>query len=117
PPLPPVLFAHVTCVTATLSAAVPEIVSDETFVAYVAPDVGPVMVTAGGEVSGALNVTVSVAVAALFAASRAVTAMTLVPGCNTIPLADHVVVPDAIPEPPRSLAHVTCVTPTLSDDV
>ncbi len=48
------------------------------------------------------------------AASRAVTVSTLIPVCSTMPLADQVVVPAAVPLPPRSLLHVTCVTPTLS---
>jgi hypothetical protein len=34
-----------------------------------------------------------------------------------IPLAVQVVVPVAVPLPPRSLTHVTCVTPTASDAV
>jgi len=41
----------------------------------------------------------------------------LVPACNAIPLADQLVVPVAVPLPPRLLLHVTCVTPTLSDAV
>src|SRR5712691_935983 len=73
-----------------------------------------VIATAGPVVSGAVYVTVKVAVPALLAASRAVTVSTLLPGCNTIPLADHVVVPVAVPLPPALLLHVTCVTPMLS---
>jgi hypothetical protein len=73
-----------------------------------------VIATTGGDVSATLYVTVNVAVATLLAASWAVTVTTFAPGCSTIPLTDHAVVPVAVPEPPRSLAHVTCVTATLS---
>src|SRR5215203_2337499 len=51
--------------------------------------------------------------AALPAASRAVIVMTLAPLCSAM-VALQVVVPIAVPLPPRSLAHVTCVTPTAS---
>jgi hypothetical protein len=57
---------------------------------------------------------VRVAVPVLLAASRAVTVSTLVPGCSTMPLTDQLVVPAAVPLPPRLLAQETCVTPTLS---
>src|SRR3990172_6494978 len=69
------------------------------------------MVTVGGVASAS---TVSVAVPVLPAASRAVTVSTLVPGWRVIPLADQVVVPVAVPLPPRSFAQVTRVTPMLS---
>jgi hypothetical protein len=59
-------------------------------------------------------VTVNVSVRVLPAASRAVIVMTLDPPSSVIPLALHEVVPIAVPLPPRSLAHVTCVTPTAS---
>src|SRR2546429_8762078 len=72
------------------------------------------MVTVGGVVS---TVTVSVAVAVLPAASCAVTVSTFVPSWRAIPLAVQLVVPLAVPLPPRLLAHVTWVTPTLSDAV
>src|SRR2546430_6041516 len=48
------------------------------------------------------------------AASRAVTVRTLAPAWRTMPLADQLVVPAAMPLPPRLFAHVTCVTPTAS---
>jgi hypothetical protein len=48
------------------------------------------------------------------AASRAVTVRTFAPDCRGIPLAVQVVVPLAVPPPPRSFAQVTAVTPTLS---
>ena len=54
------------------------------------------------------------AVETLFAASRAVTVMTFMPVWSAMPAADQVDVPAATPEPPRSLAHETSVTPTLS---
>jgi len=53
------------------------------------------------------SVTVTRAEAVLAAASRAVTVSTLVPGWRTIPLAVQLVVPVAVPPPPRWLAHVT----------
>src|SRR5690348_8998676 len=80
----------------------------------VAPAAGAVRLTAGGVVSG-VYVTVNVAVPALLAASFAVTVSTFVPDCSTIPLTDQLVVPVAVPLPPRSLLQLTCVTPTLSE--
>jgi hypothetical protein len=110
-PLPPALLLHVTCVTPTLSDAVPPSVSGLLVAVYVAPDVGVVMDTVGAVAS---YVTVRVAVPALPAASFAVTVSTFDPGCSAIPEADQLVVPDAVPLPPALLVHVTCVTPTLS---
>jgi hypothetical protein len=81
----------------------------------VAPLVGAVIVTLGGVVS--LTVTVKLAVLVLPAASRAVTVRPFVPVWSAMPLAVQVVVPVAVPLPPRLFAHVTCVTPTLSDAV
>jgi hypothetical protein len=46
-----------------------------------------------------------------------VTVSTFVPSRSTIPLAVQLVVPVAVPLPPRLFAHVTWVTPTLSDAV
>jgi hypothetical protein len=77
--------------------------------------VGEVKATVGGVVS--FNVTVKVSVPVLPAASRAVTVSTFVPSRSTIPLAVQLVVPVAVPLPPRLFAHVTWVTPTLSDAV
>ena len=71
--------------------------------------------TVGGVVS--LKVTVKLSVAVLPAASRAVTVSTFVPGWSAIPLAVQLVVPLAVPLPPRLFAHVTWVTPMLSDPV
>src|SRR5947208_16924413 len=51
------------------------------------------------------------------AASRAVTVRRLAPVWRTIPLAVQLVVPVAVPLPPRVFAHVTCVTPTASEAV
>ena len=70
------------------------------------------MVTVGGV--GSVRVTVKVAAAVLPAPSRAVTVSTFVPTCSAIPLAVQLVVPVAIPLPPRLFTHTTCVTPTLS---
>src|SRR6267142_7193955 len=80
-------------------------------VVKVVSEVGAVIETDGAVAS---YVTVSVAVLAFPAASRAVTVSTLVPGCSVIPEADHVVVPAAVPLPPTLLVHETCVTPILS---
>jgi hypothetical protein len=79
-PLPPALFTQVIWVTPTLSAAVPLTVNADVLVVYVADEVGPVMATVGAVTSGAVYVTVSVLVATLFTASRAVTVTMLVPG-------------------------------------
>ncbi len=51
---PPRLFAQLTCVTPTLSDAVPPIVSGVALVAYVAALVGVVIVAVGAVVSGGL---------------------------------------------------------------
>ena len=67
--------------------------------------------------NGSDSVTLKLAVAVLPVASRAWTVSTLVPVWRTIPLAAQLVVPLAVPLPPRLFAHVTCVTPTLSKAV
>ncbi|PYN53361.1 MAG: hypothetical protein DMD92_20390 [Candidatus Rokuibacteriota bacterium] len=113
-PLPPRVFAQVTCVTPTLSDAVPPSARDDVGVLYVEPAVGVVIATVGSEAS---NVTVMLAVLVFPTASFAVTVSTLAPDCSTIPLAVQLVVPVAVPLPPRLFAQVTCVTPTLSDAV
>jgi hypothetical protein len=111
------LFAHVTWVTPTSSDAVPPRVREELLVVWVGLEVGEVMITVGTVVSGKDNVTVKVSVAMLPAASRAVTVSTFDPGWRTIPVAVQLVVPVAVPLPPRLFAHVTWVTPMLSDAV
>jgi hypothetical protein len=63
-----------------------------------------------------LHVTVSVAVAVFPDASEAVTVMTFDPLCSPT-LALQLVVPVAAALPPRLLAQITWVTPTLSDAV
>src|SRR5438552_14236807 len=63
------------------------------------------MVAVGGVVS--LRVTVTVSVAVLPAASRAVTVSTFAPSCRPIPLTVQLVVPVAVPLPPRLFVHVT----------
>ena len=50
------------------------------------------------------------------AASRTVTVMTVVPETGIAGVL-QVVVPNAVPAAPLSVAHMTCVTPTLSDAV
>src|SRR3972149_4854214 len=73
------------------------------------------MATVGPVVS--VKVTVRVLLLLFPAASHAVTVRRLVPGRSAMPLADQVVVPVAVPLPPRSFIQVTWVTPTLSDAV
>ena len=58
--------------------------------------------------------TVRESVAALPAASTAATIITLLPLNNGIPEALQLVVPLAMPLPPRSPTHLTSATPTLS---
>jgi len=77
-PLPPRLFAHVTCVTPTLSDALPRNARRGLLVLKVAPKVGEVIATVGGMVS--FKVTVKLAIVPLPAASCAVTVSTFVPG-------------------------------------
>ena len=68
--------------------------------------------TVGGTASTPLTVTLAVAV--LPAASDAVTVSTFVPSWMGIPLAVQLVVPVAVPLPPRLFTHVTWVTALLS---
>ncbi len=76
---------------------------------------GVAIETVGEVVSGGVYVTVRVSVAVFPAASRAVTVRRFVPAWRTIPLTVQLVVPLAVPLPPRSFVHVTWVTPTLSE--
>src|SRR5882724_9850103 len=73
--------------------------------------VGVVIATVGGVGS---YVTVKVAVAGFCAASFAVIVMTFAPASSGMLAAVQLVVPVAGPFPPRSFAHVTWLTPTLS---
>src|SRR2546428_6640544 len=59
-------------------------------------------------------VTVKVALPGFCAASFAVIVMTFAPASSGMPAAVQLVVPVAGPFPPRSFAHVTWLTPTLS---
>jgi hypothetical protein len=77
----------------------------------------PALETVNVNVDVDVSVTVKLAVAVFPAASRAVTVSTFTPVCRVIPLAVQLVVPVAVPLPPRSLTHVTCVTPIASDAV
>src|SRR2546430_12078172 len=83
-PLPPRLLVHVTCVTPTLSDAVPPSTRDDVGVLYVEPAVGVVIATVGSEAS---HLTVMLAVLVVPTASPAVTVTTIAPDCDTIPLA------------------------------
>ena len=79
---------------------------------------GVLCATSGSSVNSKVpSVTVKLAVAVLPVASRAVTVSAFVPGKSMIRVAVQLVVPMAVPLPTRSLAHVTRVTPTLSDAV
>src|SRR5262249_8352385 len=111
-PLAPRLVAQVTWVTPTLSAAVPPTVRTGSEEGWVGAEVGEGVGTVGGMASPA--VIVKVAVAALPAASWAVTVRTFGPSWMGIPLAVQFVVPVAVPLAPRLVAQVTWVTPTLS---
>jgi hypothetical protein len=115
-PLPPRSVDHLTCVTPTLSFALPPIVSGDEAVENVVPVVGVAIDTIGVMASVVVveRVTVIDAVPVLPAASRAVIVMTFAPVTSGIPAALQLVVPVAVPLPPRSLDHVTWVTPTLS---
>jgi hypothetical protein len=61
-----------------------------------------------------VTVTVRLAVPTFPAASRALTVRTFAPSWSTMPLALQLLVPAAIPLPPRLFVHVTWVTPMLS---
>ena len=112
--VPSLMPSSVNCTPATpmLSVAVAVTV---TVPVTIVPAVGAVRATVGGVES--LKVTVTVAVPMLPAASRAVTVSTFAPACRTIPSAVQLVVPVAVPPPPRALVQVTWVTPRLSDAV
>jgi hypothetical protein len=111
-PLPPRSFVHVISVTAPDAAAVPLNAIAPALVAYVAAAVGPMIVTLGAVVSaGGVYDTANVSLAVWPAASRAVTVMMLVPLCSAIEEMFQLVVPLAVPLPPRSFVHVINVTP------
>ena len=82
-----------------------------------AAETGAVNATLGEVASAGVQVTVRIATPEFPAASRAVTVMTLDPLRSAMPVADQLVVPVAIPLPPRLFAQVTWVTPTLSEAV
>src|SRR5205823_392922 len=108
-PLPPRSFAHVTWVA---PAGVPPRLRDARPVLYVGEAVGAVRATVGAV--AAAEVPVAVRVAMLYAALCGATVRRLAPAWRTMPLAVQLVVPVAVPLPPRLFAHVTWVTPTLS---
>jgi hypothetical protein len=116
-PLPPRLLAQVTWVTPTLSEAVPAMFNDAELVLYVAVVTGAENATVGAVASEGVQVTVKVATPEFPAPSRAVTGMMLEPLSSVMPATDQLVVPVAVPLPPRLLAQVTWVTPTLSEAV
>jgi len=82
------------------------------------PVVGEVITTTGGIISIAVYVTVNVPVEELPAASLAVTMIGLLPETREMPVIDHDVVPEAVPEVLLAeLDQVTAVTPMLSEAV
>ena len=82
------------------------------------PVVGEVITTTGGIISIAVYVTVNVPVEELPAASLAVTMIGLLPETIEMPVIDHDVVPEAVPEVLLAeFVQVTDVTPTLSEAV
>jgi hypothetical protein len=95
-----------------LSVALPDTTA---VLVTVVPAAGAVTATVGKVVSP--RVTVRLAVFVLPAASRAVTASTFEPSWRAIELAVQLLVPVAVPLPPRLFTHVTWVTPTLSEAV
>jgi hypothetical protein len=110
-PEPPRSFTHVTSVTdVVVSEALPPngIVGEP--VAYVAAAVGVVMVTTGSSLS---KVTVRTSVLVLPAPSSAVTVITLTPASSVTDGTDQEVVPVAVPDPPRSLTHLTSATEVI----
>src|SRR5208283_3309270 len=62
---------------------------------------------------GRLKITFRLACPMFPAASFAETTMIFVPVCKLTPVMLQVVVPLAVPPPPRLLLQVTCTTPTL----
>jgi hypothetical protein len=98
-----------------LSDAVPEIVTDADAVEYEDAEVGAPIVIVGAVESDAEYVTVKMSVPTFPAASRALTVMTFEPTCNPMDDAAQLVVPDALPPPPRLLLQLTDETPTLSE--
>src|SRR4030095_14075103 len=82
----------------------------------VVPAAGAVRATVGRVVSLEVPVTVTVrlAVPTFPTASRALTVRTFAPSWSTIQLVLQLLVPAAIPLPPRLCVHVTWVTPMLS---
>src|SRR5690349_17119422 len=83
--------------------------------ASVAPGAGARAATVGAMKSGGgVKFTVSVSLAVWLEKSRATTVMTLAPAERMTFGADQAAVPDAVPEPPRSLDQVTCETPRSS---
>jgi hypothetical protein len=113
PEAPVAAFVHVTCVTPMSSEAVPPRAIGVDAVAYVAEEVGAVIVHVGAIV---LYVTVITSVPVLPTASRARTRMTLFPTASAIPGTTQLEVPLAVPQPPvAAFVHVTAVTATLSE--
>ena len=113
-PLPPALLVHVTEVKLPEpAAAVPLRVSGVVVVLNVGEPVGTVIAMVGGVAP--VSVTVRVAEPCEPSESWTVAVITLEPGWSTIPDADQLVVPTAVPEPPALFDHVTAVSPPVPD--
>jgi len=98
-------------VTPVSSLAVPPRLIVGSVVVNVGLLVGEVIVTVGGVMSPGVYVTVSVSVDELPAASNAVTVIWLTPSCKVIEATDQLSVPEAVPEPPRSLCSASAAYP------
>jgi hypothetical protein len=112
----PPLFDHCTRETSWLSDAVPASATGVAFVANAAPPF-VVTATAGCCVSWT---TVTVASADTFPAvsvARALIVLTVLFTPDSVTVADHAVVPDAVVQAPPLSCHSTFATATLSDDV
>jgi hypothetical protein len=122
------LFSHLTCVTATLSDAVPLSVRDEAFIEYVDALVGEAIVTVGVVVSGLVvvvpplpvddvvleRVTDSLAIYGRPAASYAVISIKFVPARRGMLAIVQLVVPLATPLTP--LGEFSHTTRVMTDD-
>jgi hypothetical protein len=111
PEEPVAAFVQVTEVTPMSSEAVPPSARLDEDVAYVGDEVGVVMVQVGAAES---YVTVIASVPTFPSPSKARSVMTLAPTWSAMLLTVQLVVPVAVPEPPRLFVQVTEVTATLS---
>jgi hypothetical protein len=120
-PDPPRLFAHVTCVTLTLSLAVPPIVRVGALVEYTLAEAGAVMATVGASVSAAKLTTTLLDVTPLNDAAVKVSVRgpavplidRLLKVANPLDVVVAVFVPPSVP-PPDAIAAVTTTPARLT---